>query len=68
MPRTRGVKYFYKIYCRIYCGRGASCSGTRRVLYFYKVSCTIYCGRDVSCLGLGGLNIFMKFIVEYIVK
>jgi hypothetical protein len=25
MPRTRGVKYFYKIYCRIYFGRGASC-------------------------------------------
>jgi hypothetical protein len=44
MPRIRGVKYFYKVYCRIYCG-----------------------GRD-SCPGLGGINIFIKFIVEYIAE
>jgi hypothetical protein len=36
MPRTRGCKYFYKVYCRINCGRWASCPGLEGLSVFIK--------------------------------
>jgi len=60
-----GVKYFYKVYCRIHWGQGASCSGYREDKDFYKVHCRIDWAEGASCPGNSGLNIYIMCILEY---
>jgi hypothetical protein len=65
-PEIGGVKYLYKVYCRIKWGEVASCTRTRCVIYLYKVYCRMHWGEGASCPGNKGSNIYIKCIVEYI--
>ena len=58
----------YKVYCRIYCGGGASCPGLEGLFVFIKFIVEYIVAEGLQAPRLGELNICIKFIVEYIVE